>query len=146
MDDRVVLFIAGLRAAGLRVSLAESQDAFRAVQHLGIMQREQGKAQAFDQSSAQAAPAPLPSNQANISAGIAGLFKHRARETPDPHATPVVKPSKGIFVVHVSGILNAGELSSATGALYAALNLRYAAHMTNASGDAAERSRAALTS
>lgn len=105
----------------------------------GIVQREQSKAQAFDQSSAQATPAPLPSNQANISAGIAGLFKHRPRETPNPRATPVVKPSKGIFVVHVGGSLNAGELSSATAALYGALNQRYNTHMTNASGDASKQ-------
>jgi uncharacterized protein with von Willebrand factor type A (vWA) domain len=39
MDDRVVQFIAGLRAAGVRVSLAESQDAFRAVEHIGVMDR-----------------------------------------------------------------------------------------------------------
>ena len=39
MDERVVQFIAGLRAAGVRVSLAESQDAFRAVGHIGIMER-----------------------------------------------------------------------------------------------------------
>jgi uncharacterized protein len=44
MDDRVVQFIAGLRAAGVRVSLAESQDAFQAVGHLGVMEREQFKA------------------------------------------------------------------------------------------------------
>jgi uncharacterized protein len=44
MDDRVVQFIAGLRAAGVRVSLAESQDAFRAVAHMGIMDREHFKA------------------------------------------------------------------------------------------------------
>src|SRR4029079_17097432 len=43
MDDRVVQFIAGLRAAGMRVSLAESQDAFQAVSHLGVMEREQFK-------------------------------------------------------------------------------------------------------
>lgn len=40
MDERVVQFIAGLRAAGVRVSLAESQDAFRAVENIGIMDRE----------------------------------------------------------------------------------------------------------
>jgi hypothetical protein len=40
MDDRIVQFIAGLRAAGVRISLAESQDAFRAVKHLGVMERE----------------------------------------------------------------------------------------------------------
>jgi len=44
MDDRVVQFIAGLRAAGVRVSLAESQDAFRAVQHMGVMDRDHFKA------------------------------------------------------------------------------------------------------
>src|SRR5947207_1705952 len=40
MDDRITQFIAGLRAAGVRVSLAESQDAFRAIEQLGIMDRE----------------------------------------------------------------------------------------------------------
>ncbi len=108
----------------------------------GIVQREQSKAQAFDQSSAQATPAPLPSNQANISAGIAGLFKHRAKQTPDPHPTAVVKPSKGIFVIRVSGGSNAAELNAANGALYAALNQRYDAHMTNASGDASKQANA----
>ena len=44
MDDRIVQFIAGLRASGVRVSLAESQDAFRAVSHLGVTQREAFKA------------------------------------------------------------------------------------------------------
>ncbi len=41
MEERVVQFIAGLRAAGVRISLAESQDAFFAVGHMGIGQREQ---------------------------------------------------------------------------------------------------------
>ncbi|MBI5032261.1 MAG: VWA domain-containing protein [Chloroflexi bacterium] len=40
MDQRMVEFIAGLRAAGVRVSLAESADAFRAVKHLGVMDRD----------------------------------------------------------------------------------------------------------
>jgi len=35
MDQRIVEFIAGLRAAGVRVSLAESADAFRAIEQLG---------------------------------------------------------------------------------------------------------------
>ena len=43
MDDRVVQFIAGLRATGVRVSLAESQDAFRAVEHMGVMDRAKFK-------------------------------------------------------------------------------------------------------
>lgn len=40
MDDRIVQFIAGLRASGVRVSLAESQDALRAVSRLGVSDRE----------------------------------------------------------------------------------------------------------
>ncbi len=40
MDDRIVDFIRGLRAAGVRVSLAESVDAFRAVASLGVGRKE----------------------------------------------------------------------------------------------------------
>jgi uncharacterized protein with von Willebrand factor type A (vWA) domain len=40
MEDRIVRFIAALRAGGVRVSLAESADAFRAVENLGIQERE----------------------------------------------------------------------------------------------------------
>ena len=39
MEQRLVDFIAGLRAAGVRVSIAESSDAFRAVEHIGVMDR-----------------------------------------------------------------------------------------------------------
>jgi uncharacterized protein with von Willebrand factor type A (vWA) domain len=40
MEDRIVRFIAALRAGGVRVSLAESADAFRAVENLGVEERE----------------------------------------------------------------------------------------------------------
>ena len=40
MDDRIVKFISALRGGGVRVSLAESADAFRAVEELGITDRE----------------------------------------------------------------------------------------------------------
>lgn len=40
MEERIVKFIAALRSGGVRVSLAESADAFRAVDHLGIQQRD----------------------------------------------------------------------------------------------------------
>lgn len=40
MEERIVKFIAALRAAGVRISLAESADAFRAVDSLGIKDRE----------------------------------------------------------------------------------------------------------
>jgi len=40
MEDRMVKFIAALRAEGVRVSLAESADAFLAVDDLGVLDRE----------------------------------------------------------------------------------------------------------
>jgi uncharacterized protein with von Willebrand factor type A (vWA) domain len=40
MDQRIIEFIAGLRAAGVRVSLAESADAFRAIEEIGAMDRD----------------------------------------------------------------------------------------------------------
>jgi len=40
MEERIVKFIAALRASGVRVSLAESQDAWQAIAHLGIRDRE----------------------------------------------------------------------------------------------------------
>jgi uncharacterized protein with von Willebrand factor type A (vWA) domain len=39
MDERIIEFIAGLRAAGVRISIAESQDAFNATQFMGIIDR-----------------------------------------------------------------------------------------------------------
>jgi uncharacterized protein len=40
MDRRIAQFISALRASGVRVSLAESADAFLAIQHLGVQDRE----------------------------------------------------------------------------------------------------------
>jgi hypothetical protein len=40
MEERIVKFITALRAANVRISLAESADAFRAVDQLGIKDRE----------------------------------------------------------------------------------------------------------
>ncbi|MCA9935127.1 MAG: VWA domain-containing protein [Ardenticatenaceae bacterium] len=40
MEDRVIEFVRGLRAAGVRVSLAESMDALRAVEVLGIVNKD----------------------------------------------------------------------------------------------------------
>ncbi len=39
MEQRIIDFIAGLRAAGVRVSLAESEDAFKATRFMGIQDR-----------------------------------------------------------------------------------------------------------
>jgi len=40
MEERIIKFITALRAAGVRVSVAESQDAWRAVKRLGITNRD----------------------------------------------------------------------------------------------------------
>jgi uncharacterized protein with von Willebrand factor type A (vWA) domain len=40
MDQRIVEFIAGLRAAGVRISIAESQDAFEAARNMGILNQQ----------------------------------------------------------------------------------------------------------
>jgi len=40
MEERMIRFIAALRTGGVRVSLAESADAFAAVRELGVMQRD----------------------------------------------------------------------------------------------------------
>lgn len=40
MDRRIAQFISALRANGVRISLAESSDAFRAVENLGVQDRE----------------------------------------------------------------------------------------------------------
>lgn len=40
MEQRIIDFIAGLRAAGVRISIAESADAFRAVELMGAQDRE----------------------------------------------------------------------------------------------------------
>ena len=44
MDQRIIEFIAGLRAAGVRVSLAESADAFRAIEEIGVNARDSFRA------------------------------------------------------------------------------------------------------
>lgn len=40
MDDRIIEFVRGMRAAGVRVSMAESMDAMRAVEVLGVSNKE----------------------------------------------------------------------------------------------------------
>jgi len=41
MDERMIRFISALRASGVRISLAESADAFQAVDRIGVQDREQ---------------------------------------------------------------------------------------------------------
>src|SRR5690606_29508502 len=40
MDDRIIEFVRGMRAAGVRVSIAESADAMRAVEVLGVADKD----------------------------------------------------------------------------------------------------------
>lgn len=40
MEERIIKFISALRASGVRISLAESADAFNAVDNLGVMDRD----------------------------------------------------------------------------------------------------------
>jgi len=40
MEERIVRFIMALRSSGVRISLAESADAFKAIEHLGIKNRD----------------------------------------------------------------------------------------------------------
>lgn len=40
MEERIARFVAALRAAGVRVSLAESEDAWRAIRTMGVMDRD----------------------------------------------------------------------------------------------------------
>ena len=78
----------------------------------------------------------MANNQANLSKGlsdIAGLF-HRKGKTASSTAAAATKHGKGVLVAHVNGTVPENNLSSATSALYSALNGFYNARMTSASG------------
>lgn len=103
--------------------------------HDGIAAQERNLREQYQAAQATATATPMANNQANIGKGIAdiaGLFKHKGKATTT--AAAVVKPDKGVFVTHVNGSVPANNLSSATSALYAALNERYNVHMTNSPG------------
>lgn len=104
--------------------------------HDSILAREQSLRQQYDAAQATSTATPMPDNKANISKGIGdivGLFKHKGGKS-NATATPVAKPDKGILIAHVNGSVPAKNLSDATSALYAALNERYNAKMTNSPG------------
>lgn len=103
--------------------------------HDAILAREQSEKAQYQAAQATATSTPMPSNQANIGkgiAGLAGLFKHNKGTTTKTAA--VVKPDKGVLVAHVNGTVPAGNLSAATSALYSALDQHYKVRMTNSSG------------
>lgn len=111
--------------------------------HDVIVQREQSFAAAISSSNAAPSsnPTPLAKDQANLTGvgeGIAGLFKRKDKGTAVAQATPVPeaqKPGKGVYVAHVNGSVAAGDLSSATTALFTALNAKYKTQMTGATGN-----------
>ena len=101
--------------------------------HGFILSQEQADADRYAAAQAEStASAPPSGNQANFSKGIsdiAGLFKRRG-QTPKPVA--VVKPAKGVLVVHASGSVPEDDLNRATSVLYTNLNTHFNAHMTTA--------------
>lgn len=104
--------------------------------HDGIMTEENAFKKQYQEAQATATATPMANNQANLSKGfsdIAGLF-HRKGKTASNTAVAVTKPDKGVLVAHVNGSVPQNNLSSATSALYSALNGFYNARMTNASG------------
>jgi hypothetical protein len=117
-------------------SFADASSQAIAVHDSLIAQEQQFKAQ-YQSAQATATPAPAATGQATFTKGlsdIAGLFKHKGKSA-STKTVAVQKPDKGILVAHVNGSVPETNLTSATSALYAALNGYYNAHMTNAPGD-----------
>lgn len=103
--------------------------------HDAIEARERSLSAAYSAAQAEATSTPAPKqNQVSRSfSDIAGLFKRRGKETPSPSAA-VVKPAKGVLVVHVTGHVPQTDLNKATSALFTSLNAHYNARMSNAAG------------
>jgi len=132
--EQVVSTRSGTIVYGQTAQIESFQDATAQATmiHDGITALEKQISDAYSSAAAQATSTPLPNNQANLTqgiAGIAGLFKHKGKETPVPVAA---KPSKGILVAHIGGALPASDLSKATTDLYSALGTHYNVRMTNA--------------
>jgi hypothetical protein len=132
--EQVVSTRSGTIVYGQTAEIESFQDATAQATmiHDGIVSREKSISDAYQSAQAQATSTPMPSNQANIGEGIkglAGLFKHRAKETPAPASA---KPSKGILVVRVGGALPSSDLTKATNELYSALGSHYNTRLTGA--------------
>lgn len=137
--EQVVSTQSGTITYGATAQIASFEDATsQAIMiHDAIQARERSIADAYKTATAEATSTPAPKqNQADLKRGfsdIVGLFRRGGKATPAP-AAGVVKPSKGIFLVHVNGHLPAADLNKATSDLYAALNTHYNVHMSNAPG------------
>lgn len=136
--EQVVSTASGTMEFGQTAQIQSFADASAAAVaiHDNIIAREQSLHAQYQEAQASATATPLPNNQANIGKGlsdIAGLF-HRNKGKSATSNAAVVKPSKGVFVAHVTGSVPANDLSAATSLLYADVDHWYNAHMTNASG------------
>ena len=107
-----------------------------------IIARENSFATAIASSNAPAAtPTPNAPNEANlnnVASGLTNIFKRKDKGTTVAQATPVPeaqKPRKGVYVAHVSGNVAAGELSTATTALFQSLNTKFMTQMSSATGN-----------
>jgi hypothetical protein len=136
--EQVVSVASGTMQFGQTAQIQSFADASAAAVaiHDSIVAREESLHQAYTSAQASATATPMPNNQANLGKGISsitGLFRRKGSKNNATPA-PVVKPDKGVLVAHVNGSVPASNLTSATSELYAALNQRYNAKMTNASG------------
>lgn len=112
--------------------------------HDTILARENSFASAIASSNAPAAsPTPSAPNEANltgVASGLSNIFKRKEKTAPTAKATPVPeaqKPGKGVYVARVSGSVADGELSTATTALFQAMNAKFKTHMASATGNIA---------
>lgn len=132
--EQVVSTRSGTIVYGQTAQIESFQDATAqaTIIHDGILTLEKQTADAYNGAQAQATATPMAKNQANLSkglAGLAGLFKHKAKETPAPAAA---KPPKRVLVVRIAGALPSADLAKGTSTLVDALNAHYNVRMTNA--------------
>ena len=137
--EQVVSTQSGTITYGATAQIASFEDATsQAVTiHDAIEEREKSLSAAYAAAQAEATSTPAPkSNEVSRSfSDIAGLFKHRGgKEEASAPAAAIVKPAKGVLVVHVNGHVPQGDLNKATGTLFSSLNAHYNARMSNASG------------
>ncbi len=136
--EQVVSTQSGTITYGATAQIASFEDATsQAVTiHDAIEAREKSLSAAYAATQAEATSTPAPkSNQVSKSfSDIAGLFKRHGKETSAAPAGPIVKPAKGILVVHVSGHLPQNDLNKATSELFTSLNAHYNVRMSNAPG------------
>ena len=135
--EQVVSTLSGAIVFGQTAQIESINDATAQATYIhdGILEREKELSDAYTQAQAQATSAPSSNpNQADIGKGISGLagLFHHGKNAATP--APAAKPTKGVFVAHVSGALPAGDLTAATSDLYRALDEKFVVHSVDAAG------------